>query len=227
LKITSVVVVIEIRMYRDAVARAVDEQHDLHLCGAADSTHHALVEIARAQPDVLLIDLGTRGAFEALRMTRTSSPATRVVALGFGGTDEEAVAAAEHGVNGYVGIDQTLDDVIAAVRGVMRGEAPCDGRIAAALLRRLATRAGEEQRCPAALAELTSRERRILELVAGGLSNKEIADELVIGVATVKSHVHAILRKLDVNRRGAAADLFHRTQSLAPGVRPAAAMNSG
>ena len=86
----------------------------------------------------------------------------------------------------------------------------------------LAARSGEPA-CPAELSELTSRERLILELVAGGLSNKEIASEPFIGVATVKSHVHPILRKLDVTRRTAAADVFHRSQPalgrlhLAPG----------
>jgi DNA-binding NarL/FixJ family response regulator len=79
-------------------------------------------------------------------------------------------------------------------------------------------RAGES-RCPAALAMLTSRERHILELIATGRSNKEIAGELVIGVATVKSHVHAILRKLDVNGRGAAADVFRRAQPAAAALR--------
>jgi len=216
--VIGVVVVVEVRLYRDAVARAVDEQHDLRLDGEADSARRGLAEVERLRPDVLLIDFGTSGVAEALRLTRVVAPATRVVALGFGGGDAAAVAAAEMGVSGYVGIDQSLSDVIAAVRGVMRGEAPCDGRIAAALLRRVAARAGEDV-CPPVLAELTLRERRILELMASGLSNKEIANELVIGVATVKSHVHAILRKLDVSRRGAAADVFHRARPAGRGLQ--------
>lgn len=216
-----VVVVVEVRLYRDAVARAVDEHPDLRLDGEAESARRAVQAVDRARPDVLLIDFGTPGVADAVRLTRLVSPATRVVALGFGGDDAAAVAAAEMGVSGYVGIDQSLADVIEAIRSVMRGEAPCNGRIAAALLRRVAARASEDP-CPSGLAELTSRERKILELLASGLSNKEIASELVIGVATVKSHVHAILRKLEVSRRGAAADLFHRARPAARDLQPVA-----
>jgi DNA-binding NarL/FixJ family response regulator len=213
--VISVVVVVEVRLYREAVAHVLDQQRDLRLDGEADCAHQARLEVERTRPDVVLLDLGIDGALDLVRTIRLAMPYSRVVALGFGGTDAEAVAAAEAGLSGYIGISQPLDDVLTAVRAVMSGEAPCEGRIVAALMRRLA--AGVAQgRCPPLLEDLTVRERLILELVAGGLSNKEIASELVIGVATVKSHVHAILRKLEVNRRGAAADLFRRSQVLSP-----------
>lgn len=209
----SVLVVVEVRLYREAVARVLREQRDVSLKGAADCVRHARLEVERTRPDIVLLDLGTTGALDLVRLIRMTVPHTRVVAMGFGGTDAEAVAAAEAGLSGYIGIQQPLDDVLAAIRAVMSGEAPCDGRIAAALLRRVAD-GSEEARCDPLLQDLTARERLILELVSGGLSNKEIANQLVIGVATVKSHVHAILRKLEVSRRGAAADLFRRSQAL-------------
>jgi DNA-binding NarL/FixJ family response regulator len=209
-----VVIVIEVRLYREAVARLLREQPDLRLRAEADGADRALLEIERTRPDVVLLDLGIARALDVVRRTRTASPQTRVVALGFGGTDDEAIAAAEAGLGGYIGIRQPLDDVLSAIRAVMAGEAPCDGRIVAALLRCVAARAGDARR-RSPLDELTSREQRILELIASGLSNKEIARELVIGVATVKSHVHAILRKLEVDRRGAAAELLRRSQFVA------------
>lgn len=212
----SIVVVAAVRLYREALARVLSDQADLRLTGQADSAAGALVETARARPDVVLLDFGVADALRCLRTLRATAPDTRVVALGFGGTDLEAVAAAEAGVSGYIGVHQPLEDVLVAVRGVVCGEAPCDGRVAAALLRRIAT--NPVSPCVAPIDDLTERERLILELVAGGLSNKEIASELVIGVATVKSHVHAILRKLDVNRRGAAADVWRRAQLV--GARP-------
>jgi DNA-binding NarL/FixJ family response regulator len=216
----SIVVVVEVRLYREAVVRALSDQDDLRLLGEGDSARVALIEISRSQPDVVLLDLGIPHALDAVRQARAVAPDTRIVALGFGGTDAEVVAAAEAGLGGYIGVHQPLDDVITAIRGVVRGEAPCDGLIAAALLRRVAARAGEVESAPV-LAELTSRERRILELLARGLSNKEIASELVIGLATVKTHVHAILRKLEVSRRGAAADVFRRAQVIGAGARAA------
>jgi two-component system nitrate/nitrite response regulator NarL len=208
----SVIVVVEVRLYREAVVRALSAQDDLRVRGELASAGQVLLDVTRAQPDVVLLDLGMPRALDAIAMARLAAPDTRIVALGFGGTDEEAVIAAEAGLSGYIGINQPLDEVVTAIRGVVRGEAPCDGRIAAALLRRVAGRAATFDSTAAPLAGLTARERRILELLAGGMSNKEIASELVIGVATVKSHVHAILRKLDVSRRGAAADVFRRSQ---------------
>jgi two-component system, NarL family, nitrate/nitrite response regulator NarL len=205
--VINVVVVVGVRLYREALARVLSEQRDLTVAGEAATADRALAEIERARPDVVLLDLDVDGALIALR---AASSATRVVALGFGGTDEEALIAAEAGVSGYVGVHQSLPEVAIAIRSVMRGEAPCDGRIAAALLRRVEATARKEGATP--FAGLTRRELRILEMIARGQSNKEIASELVIGVATVKSHVHAILRKLGVDGRGAAADLFRRAQ---------------
>src|ERR1044072_5956741 len=72
-KVISVVVVAEVRLYRDAVARAVDVQHDLRLSGEADCAREALTVVARAQPDVLLIDLGTADAFDVLHCARTTA----------------------------------------------------------------------------------------------------------------------------------------------------------
>lgn len=211
----SVVVVIRVRLYREALARVLAEQQDLRLVGEAASAEQALREIERSEPDVVLLDIGFPQTLATLRSSRASRPNTRVVALGFGGTDEDALVAAEAGVNGYISIHQPLRDVPIAIRSVMRGEAPCDGRIAAVLLRRVTALARDDV-SGLPLAALTRRERRILELVARGLSNKEIAAELMIGVATVKSHVHAILRKLDVSRRAAAADVLRRVEAGAP-----------
>jgi DNA-binding NarL/FixJ family response regulator len=211
--VISVVVVVEVRLYREAVARVLREQREIGLAGEADCASRARIEIERARPDIALLDLGTPGALNLVRIIRQTVPHTRVVALGFGGTDEEAVAAAEAGLSGYIGINQPLADVATAIRAAASGEAPCDGRVAAALLRRIAA-TSVARRPPTLLEQLTSRERMILEMVAAGLSNKEIAHDLVIGVATVKSHVHAILRKLEVSRRGAAADLLRRSQML-------------
>jgi DNA-binding NarL/FixJ family response regulator len=220
----AVLVIVRVRLYREALVQMLGVQPDLHVAGEAGTTPQALIAIQDLDPDVVLLDLELDDAFATLRAAREVA-AARVVALGFGGTDHDALRAAEAGISGYVGVHQPLSDVPVAIRAVMRGEAPCDGRITAALLRRVELAA--RLNAPAeVLPVLTGSERRILQMVARGLTNKEIAAELVISVATVKSHVHAVLRKLDVHSRGAAADLFRRaaagvvSQSSTPG-RPA------
>ena len=127
-----------------------------------------------------------------------------MVALGVADADDHVLGCAEAGVAGYVPRDASLDDLVAVIESAFRGEAICSPRIAGSLLRRIATlAAGQNGTMP--LAHLTGREREIVRLIDRGLSNKEIARDLGIEVATVKNHVHNILEKLQVRRRGEAA----------------------
>jgi DNA-binding NarL/FixJ family response regulator len=100
-------------------------------------------------------------------------------------------------VAGFVGLDGSIADVVAAVQSAIRGELECSPRTAGMLLRRVSA--------ASTLDELTRREREIMRLMTDGLSNKQIARALDIRVATVKNHVHSILGKLGVQRRGEVA----------------------
>src|SRR2546421_13075479 len=116
----------------------------------------------------------------------------------------DVLASAEAGAIAYVPREASLEDLVAVIECAVRGEAVCSPRVAGALLRRIAVLAtdGRSDRVPA---RLTKREREIMGLIDEGLSNKEIAKRLRIEVATVKNHVHNILEKLQVHRRGEAA----------------------
>ena len=213
--VIGVALVVGVRLYREALARVLAVEPGLELRCASSRPPEAVALIQRTRPDVVLFEVTLPGALAAVRRCHATVPSTRMVAIAFDGREESALAAAEAGVGGYIGVDQPLGDVPKAIRGVMRGEAPCDGRTAAILLRRVAADARSDDHA-GVLGELTGRERLILQHVARGHSNKEIASELVIGVATVKTHVHAILGKLGVSSRGAAADLLRRSEMVAP-----------
>lgn len=207
----TVVVAVEVRLYREAIGRAIAASAGMRCAGEA-SCARELSELAGAcHPDVALVDVAMRDGLQAVRHITAFEPQTRVLAIGLPRREQDVVAAAEFGVAGFIGADSSLGSLVSAVIMVMNGEAPCSGQAAAALLRRVAATAsvnGTDE----GLGDLTSREREILELVDEGLSNKEIARRLMIGLATVKSHIHAILRKLDVERRGAAAARLHRVR---------------
>ena len=143
-------------------------------------------------------------------------PHTEVVALGLSETETDVIAWAEAGVCGYVPRSAALRDLVEILAQIVRGEQPCSSRIAASLLRRIAKgpasggdRPGsappEADEPPA----LTRREEHVVRLLGAGLSNKEIARDLKIGVATIKSHVHSVLRKLALERRGQVARWLH------------------
>lgn len=152
------------------------------------------------QPDIALVRAHSAATIEAIWVTTGLTVDTKVIALGLTEREQDVIACAEAGVAGYLPREGSGDDLLALIHSVARGEAVCSPRIAASLLRRVATLAAERRTVPG-VARLTVRELEIVRLIAEGLSNKEIARHLFIDVRTVKNHVHNILEKLQVHRR--------------------------
>jgi len=163
-------------------------------------------------PDVVLVDLAEPSGIELIRHFVAARPASPVVALGVAEREMEVIACAEAGVAAYVTRGQTLDDLEVTLRSVAVGESPCSPRLTAILLRRLRALGGAAAGRGdwATPAPLTPRESEVLRLIGNGLSNKEIAQRLCIELPTVKNHVHNILEKLSVRRRGEAAAWLRR-----------------
>jgi DNA-binding NarL/FixJ family response regulator len=165
-------------------------------------------------PDVVLLDVGLPGGQGLARELAQNVPAIPVVALGVDGSEAEIVACAEAGMTGYLTREASLEELVDVVGTAARGEVICSPRLAGAIVRRLATLAarnrGTESTEP--VPRLTRREREILGFLERDLTNKEIASQLSIEVATVKNHVHNVLDKLSVRRRGEAARLVSRAR---------------
>lgn len=175
---------------------------------AAD-TPAAVLSLRSFLSDVVLVNLASLDGLALLAAARALAPAVPVVALAVSDTDDEIVGYAEAGVTGFVPRQGTLEDLERTVTSVVRGEAVCPPRIAEALLRRVCTLAG--RRPGTDTTHLTPREREVLSLIEQGLSNKQIALRLNIEVRTVKNHVHNLLGKLQVRRRGEAAARLRST----------------
>jgi two-component system, NarL family, nitrate/nitrite response regulator NarL len=157
------------------------------------------------QPEVLLLDLGANESLTIARRARQLLPALRVVVFAVQEIGENVLACAEAGISGYVAQDGSVEDLVAAVLRALRGELVCSPRIAALLFSQMATLS--HKRAEPSDAPLTRREREIAALVACNLPNKEIAQRLRLGPTTVKNHVHNILQKLNIHRRGEIARL--------------------
>ena len=206
----TVFIVSRVRLYRDGVRHLLERRPGIHVIGGAATWERALNLDRPVAPDVLLLDVPIA---EGACAIRALAP-VHAVALGVAEHDAEVVAWAEAGAAGYVPQDGSLSRLIATIEAVANGETLCSPRIAAALVRRLAAVAGDSLG-PASSAEtLTPREREIVLLLDEGLSNKEIASRLYIEVTTVKNHVHNILEKLHVHRRGQAAARLRRGDGL-------------
>ena len=212
---TRVAVVAETRLFRDGVADTL-RRHDVEIVGAAATGREALECVHSLRPDVVLLDMARIESAETLRALTTAVPTTKVVALAVPEVEAHVIACAEAGIAGYVPREGSVADLIATIESVASGETLFSPRMAAGLLRRLAALAAE--RDPDGDPRLTARETEIAELIADGLTNKEIAQRLFVEVATVKNHVHNILEKLNVRRRGEAAARVRRRRSRALGA---------
>jgi len=199
-----VLIVSDVRLYRDALAESLARHDSLSIVGSAPTPDDAIRQAAALSPDVILIDHALADSLRAIRLIGTVQPGIRLVILGIHESDKGVLACAEAGVAGYVPRDASLPDLCGVIESAARGELRCSPQIAATLLRQIAQRAAAPGDLPPR-APLTSREAEIVRCIEQGLSNKEIAVRLGIQVATVKNHVHNLLEKLRVHHRADAA----------------------
>jgi DNA-binding NarL/FixJ family response regulator len=170
------------------------------------------------QPDVVLMDvrMPELDGIEATRRLRQAGVEARVLVLTTFDLDEYVYGAMRAGASGFLLKDAPREQLVTAVRTVGRGEALLAPAITKRLIERFVDRPAPLEAAPA-LAELSSRELEVLRLVARGLSNAEIAEELIIGEATVKTHVARVLRKLDLRDRVQAVVLAYESGVVEPG----------
>jgi DNA-binding NarL/FixJ family response regulator len=201
----------DIRLLCEGLALALSHQPTVIVVGSSDLSASP-TRIAELRPDVLLLDVAWPGGLEICFPLRQVLPDMKIVAFAVAEVDREIIACAEAGVSGYVSRSGSAEDVVAAVHRAVRGELLCSPRTAALLFSRMAVISPKRGTAPEDNM-LTRREREIITLVEKGLSNKEIARLLRIGNATVKNHVHSILSKLQVRRRGEAAAQMRRADA--------------
>ncbi|MFI5914104.1 response regulator [Dactylosporangium sp. NPDC051541] len=190
-------------LVRSGFRMIIEARDDLEVVGEAGDGAEAVALAARTAPDVVLMDVrmpGTDGIDATARLT-AAGERPRVIILTTYDLDDTLYAALRAGASGFLLKDVRPAELVEAIRVVARGEA----LLAPAVTRRLLDRFVATDTTPpppvGALAQLTEREREVLLLLARGAANAEIAAQLVVAEATVKTHVSAILRKLGVRDR--------------------------
>jgi DNA-binding NarL/FixJ family response regulator len=191
----------------------LEAQPDIEVAGEAENGAEAVALAERRAPDVILMDIRMPlldGVEATRRLVADGSPA-RVLVLTTFDLDEYVHAAIRAGASGFLLKDVTPAKLLEAIRIVAAGDALLAPSVTRRLLERFASTLPQRDHSSEALAALTTRETEVLRLLAGGLSNAEIAAELVVSEATVKTHISSVLRKLGLRDRVQAVILAYET----------------
>ena len=203
------------RVVREGLTLILDLLEDVEVVDAASDGEQAVALAERLAPDVVLMDLRMPrvDGIEATRRLAASRPRIGVIALTTYADDASVLGALRAGARGYLTKDASAEQIAAAIARVAEGEASLDEAIQTKVVE--AVTAGAE---PAAAEpgkaelpdDLTAREAEVLGLIAGGLSNQEIAERLVVSPATVKSHVNHLFAKIGARDRAQAVGYAYR-----------------
>ena len=206
-----VLLVIEVRLIGNIFTSVLEDEPDMEVTGCVFTREEAL-EFLKTQPaDVVIVSAGlpAQDALMLIREVVESTPSTKVLALGLSEENQQdTLRYIEAGAAGYILKDSSLKELIDVIRLAQKGEAQISARMAGALIERLFSLSSMFSAVENKMegdVRLTSRELEVLQFIAEGLTNQEIAARLVVEVGTVKNHVHRILEKLNVSSRQEAA----------------------
>ena len=188
---------------REGLRALIETERGMELVGEAADGVEAVLRARSLQPDVILLDLvmPRKDGIEAIGEIKQENPEARILVLTSFAEDDKVFPAIQAGALGYLLKDSSPQELLQAIREVYRGESSLHPAIARKLIREL----NRPSDLPATEEPLTEREVEVLILVARGLSNQEIAERLVVGERTVRTHVSNILGKLHLANRTQAA----------------------
>lgn len=201
----SVLLVDDHKIVRQGVRAYLHTLEDIQVVAESDSGAAAVAAVEEYAPDVVLMDLEMPGELDgiaATRQIRSRRPETQVIVVTSHHQDEYIFPAVRAGAISYLLKDVEPEELAAAIRKAAQGEAVLDSRVASRIVQELQGLRRDEVN---PFTELSEREFEVLRLIAAGKSNAEIAQSLVIGESTVKTHISNILRKLHLDDRTQAA----------------------
>jgi DNA-binding NarL/FixJ family response regulator len=202
-KSISILLIEDNRLFRMGLSALLKKQEGLRLLASTERPER-VPQLGRWQrPDVVLLDLGLgdRGSLQVVRGIRATYPESRLIVMGLIPVKSEILNLVKEGVSGFVLKDASISDFVASIRAVAAGQRAFPTSLTDSLLSQIVENAAQKGMVDIADVKMTSREREIVDLIADGLSNKEIAKKLSIATDTVKSHVHNILEKLSLRSR--------------------------
>ena len=215
----SILVVDDEALLRGAFRTMLETENDLEVIGEAADGRQAIEQARLRKPDVVLMDVRMPGmdGIEATRRLLEHGSGPRVLILTTFDLDEYVYEAMRAGASGFMLKNSPPDQLAAAIRTVAAGEALLAPTVTRRLIEEFVRRPRVDTGETSELAELTERELEVLTLIARGLSNAEIAEQLIVSEATVRTHVNRVLTKLGLRDRTQAAVLAYESGLVQPG----------
>jgi DNA-binding NarL/FixJ family response regulator len=206
-------------VFRRGLFVVLSTEDEIDVVAEAEDGEEAIAKAEEMAPDVVLMDVRMPrvNGIEAARQIRDVLPSTKILMLTVSDEEDDLYEAIKAGANGYLLKEISVEEVASAIHAVMQGQSLISPSMASKLLHEfnaLARQAAEKEQLPAPV--LTARELEVLKLVARGMSNKDVADELFISENTVKNHVRNILEKLHLHSRMEAVMYAVRKRLLDP-----------
>ena len=196
----NVIILSPIRLLGDSLAACLRKAGDIGVLGVVDRFSALRESLASEPADIALIDVSGQIALDEVRAIAIDWPGTALVAVGLSERRHEVTRCGHAGFVGYVTREGSFDELYRVLSDVMAGRLACTAEVSGELMRAL-FRMGAPAENVQPDETLTRREEEVLRLIGGGLSNKEIARDLNLSVATVKQHVHHVLAKLHLHGR--------------------------
>lgn len=211
MKMIQLMLIEDNRLLREGLAAMLGEQKDIVLAGLSASAETALKNSKR-KPNLVLLDIGLRSqnSLNTVESLKRALPHAKIIIMDLAPVQSDLFEYVKAGVSGFVLKDATFDDFLKTIRTVAEGDKVLPPMLTGSLFSQIVDRATRKgKRIPFSSVKMTKREFEVVELIAEGLSNKEIAKRLFLATDTVKGHVHNILEKLALHTRLEVASYAH------------------
>jgi DNA-binding NarL/FixJ family response regulator len=201
----NILVIEDNRLLRDGIMLMINEQNDLKVIASFGEIEKSISKIFSLKPDIVLLDLGLRSqnSLNVVKEIKKKSPEIKIVVMDLLPSEDDILDFVKAGASGFILKDAEVKEFLKTIRTVAAGEKVLPQNLTGSLFSQIVERAVNGTR-DASLMEavkMTKRERQVIELIADGLTNKEIGQRLHLSQYTVKSHVHNILEKMALHTR--------------------------
>ncbi|HVO73445.1 MAG TPA: response regulator transcription factor [Ignavibacteriaceae bacterium] len=206
------------RLLREGLTAMLKEQKDMKVADSIGTSENILQKISALKPNIALLDLGlrTQNSLQVVKSVTKNYSSTKIIVMDLVPVHEDILEFVQNGVSGFILKDATVDDFLHTIRSVAEGNKVLPPNLTDSLFAQIVEYAikGPKKSLLLKSVIMTKREKQVIELIADGLTNKEIAEQLHLSPYTIKSHVHNILEKLALHTRVQIARFAHTSEDF-------------